>query len=251
MRSPARGADVELAGLTRRFRSDAEDVVGVSGVDLHIAGGSIVAVTGPSGSGKSTLLHLIGAMDAPDAGTIRVGGVDLGKLSERQRAEYRRGVGFVFQRFHLLPALSVLDNVIAPVVPYRTHFDKRARAQHLLASVGLAGRERSIPSRLSAGEQQRVAIARALINEPGLLVADEPTGNLDSSMGAEIMQTILDLRSDQGMTVIVATHDPLIASRCDRIVRLQDGEVVDDLVIPRRTDPQELLDEIGRLDPRG
>jgi putative ABC transport system ATP-binding protein len=190
-------------------------------------------VAGPSGSGKSTLLHVIGAMDTPDAGSIVVGGREVTALSRGEQAAYRRTIGFVFQRFHLLPALSVRDNVAAPVLPYRTAYDKFARASELLAAVGLGGRGNSLPSRLSGGEQQRVAIARALINEPGLLLADEPTGNLDSVTGAEIVNLILNLRSRRGMTVIVATHDPLVASRCDRVVKLRDGKVVDDVRVPQ------------------
>jgi putative ABC transport system ATP-binding protein len=154
----------------------------------------------------------------------------------------------VFQRFHLLPALSVTDNVLAPVLPYRTAFDKHARAAELLQRVGLADRARSVPSRLSGGEQQRVAVARALVNDPGLLLADEPTGNLDSATGAELMRLLLELRAERGMTVLVATHDPVVASLCDRVVRLADGRVVDDTTVVG-ADPQALLSRISRLAP--
>ncbi len=182
---------------------------------------------------------------------VRVGRSEVTSLTRAQQAAYRRKIGFVFQRFHLLPALSVRDNVAAPLLPYRTDFDKFERAVELLASVGLAGRERSLPSRLSGGEQQRVAIARALVNEPGLLLADEPTGNLDSATGGEIVQLILDLRRDRGMSVIVATHDPVVASRCDRVVRLRDGAVVDDVRVPKSLPAPDVLGQIGRLDPSG
>ena len=154
----------------------------------------------------------------------------------------------MFQRFHLLPALSVLDNVAAPVLPYRTPFDKLRRARELLEAVGLGERGSSFPSRLSGGEQQRVAIARALINEPGLVLADEPTGNLDSSTGAEIMDLLVGLRRDRGLTVIVATHDPVVAARGNRIVRLRDGRVAEDVPVSPRA-PEAVLDDIGRLDP--
>ncbi|MGH3190551.1 MAG: ABC transporter ATP-binding protein, partial [Streptosporangiaceae bacterium] len=146
-------------------------------------------------------------------------------LSRAQLADYRRRTGFVFQRYNLLPALTALDNVLAPVLPYRTGYDKTRRAAGLLARVGLAGRERALPSRLSGGEQQRVAIARALISSPRLLLADEPTGNLDSATGADIVKLLMHLREDQGMTVIIATHDPHIAAAADRTVRLRDGKI--------------------------
>ena len=138
---------------------------------------------------------------------------------------------------------------MAPVLPYRTTYDKFDRARQLVDAVGLAGRERSLPSRLSGGQQQRVAIARALINDPGLLLADEPTGNLDSATGTEIMDLLLDLRQERGMSVIVATHDPVIASACDRIVRLRDGRVVDDVMVSGQVDTEALLGRIARLDP--
>ncbi|HEX2240429.1 MAG TPA: ATP-binding cassette domain-containing protein, partial [Actinomycetota bacterium] len=153
-----------------------------------------------------------------------------------------------FQRFHLLPALTVLDNVVAPLLPYRTQFDKFAKAGELLAATGLGDRSGSLPSRLSGGQAQRVAIARALINDPGLLLADEPTGNLDSTTGAEILELLLQLRDDRGMTVVVATHDPVVASRCDRIVRLRDGKVVEDIEV-EQSDGDDLLSRISRFDP--
>jgi putative ABC transport system ATP-binding protein len=227
------GFAVELTGVSKRYATDGQVLAALEQIQLSVAEGEAVALAGPSGSGKSTLLHVIGAMDTPDAGSIAVGGREVTALTRGEQAAYRRTIGFVFQRFHLLPALSVRDNVAAPVLPYRTAYDKFARAGELLAAVGLGGRERSLPSRLSGGEQQRVAIARALINEPGLLLADEPTGNLDSVTGAEIVNLILDLRRERGMTVIVATHDPGVASRCDRVIRLRDGRVVDDGRVPK------------------
>ncbi|MEW5990023.1 MAG: ABC transporter ATP-binding protein [Chloroflexota bacterium] len=221
------GYAIELTGVSKHYARDGQVVTALEDVQLAIGDGEAVAVVGPSGSGKSTLLHVIGAMDAPDAGTVVVGGREVTALGRGQQAAYRRTIGFVFQRFHLLPALSVRDNVAAPVLPYRTPYDKFARAGELLDAVGLGGRGNSLPSRLSGGEQQRVAIARALINDPGLLLADEPTGNLDSVTGAAIVDLILDLRGTRGMTVIVATHDPLVASRCDRVIRLRDGRVAE------------------------
>jgi putative ABC transport system ATP-binding protein len=207
----------------------------------------MTAIAGPSGSGKSTLLHMTGAIDLPSTGEVVVDGQVLTALNPRQRALFRRRIGFVFQRYHLLPALTAANNVLAPVLPYRTTFDKSARARELLAAVGLDGRERALPSQLSGGQQQRVAIARALVNEPGLLLADEPTGNLDSAAGKEIIDLLLRLREEHGMTVIVATHDAQIAAQCDRLVRLRDGRIVDDLVIRGNGSAEETLERISRL----
>src|SRR5438445_4873617 len=198
------GFEIKLNGVSKRYRTDGTVTRALDAADLNVAGGDLIAITGPSGSGKSTMLHMIGAMDEPDEGSVQVDGLEVTSLSRNDQASYRRRIGFVFQRFHLLPALTVLDNVIAPVLPYRTDFDRFAKGKELLAAVGLAGRGNSLPSRLSGGEQQRVAIARALINDPGLLLADEPTGNMDSETGGEIVQLILNIRRDRGMTVIVA-----------------------------------------------
>jgi putative ABC transport system ATP-binding protein len=178
-----------------------------------------------------------------------VGEFAVTSLDRRAQVAYRRTIGFVFQRFHLLPALTALDNVAAPLLPYATEFDKFERAAELLAAVGLEGREESLPSRLSGGEQQRVAIARALINDPQLLLADEPTGNLDSQTGTEIMELLLQLRAQRGMTVIVATHNPLVATRCDRVVRLLDGRVVDQVDVAEREEPEAVLERITRINP--
>lgn len=222
------GVDVSFVDVTRTYRGGRGVAVqALAGVSIEIAAGQAVAVTGRSGSGKSTLLHLAGAMDIADGGKVLVGGHDLARLGGAQRAAYRRRIGFVFQRFHLLPALSVCDNVAAPLLPFRTTFDKRGRARRLLAAVGLEGREDDLPGNLSGGEQQRVAIARALIGDPGLLLADEPTGNLDSVVGAEVLDLLFALHRDRGATLLIATHDPAVAARCERTVRLSDGRVLD------------------------
>jgi putative ABC transport system ATP-binding protein len=242
-----RGAAVEISGVGKRYSTGAQTVTALDSVSLSIEAGALVAVSGPSGSGKSTLLHVLGAMDVPDAGTIRVGDDEVTALSRRERVAYRRRVGFVFQRFHLLPALTALDNVAAPLLPYRTAFDKHERARELLGAVGLAGRETALPAELSGGEQQRVAIARALVGEPVLLLADEPTGNLDSQTGEELLELLLRIRAERGTTIVVATHDPVVASRCDRVVRLHDGRIVD-VVDVRAGDPGELLGRATRLD---
>jgi len=223
---------VALEGVDKRFSPHgAGEIIALSEVSLSVAHGSVVALAGPSGSGKSTLLYIIGALERADRGRVVVDGRDLGTLRGRPLAEHRRRVGFVFQRFNLLPALTVLDNVMAPAVPYRTTFDKATRARELIAVVGLEGRERSLPSQLSGGQQQRVAIARALFSQPALVLADEPTGNLDSQTGREIIDLLLALRVDHGVTVIMATHDPEIATRSDRVVRLLDGRITHDLAV--------------------
>jgi len=244
----ARGAGVELRGVSKRYATGRQTVVALDAVDLDLAAGSLVGVAGPSGSGKSTLLHLVGAMDVPDEGTIRVGEEEVTALSGRERVAYRRRVGFVFQAFHLLPALTALDNVAAPLLPYRVGFDKHERARALLAAVGLAGREDALPSELSGGQQQRVAIARALVNDPLLLLADEPTGNLDSRTGEELLELLLELRAERGTTVVVATHDPVVPGRCDRIVRLHDGGIVDSVGV-RPDEVSAVLERATRPEP--
>jgi putative ABC transport system ATP-binding protein len=215
-----------LKGVRKSFPlPGGEPLVAVDDVSLSLDAGTAVALTGPSGSGKSTLLHLVGAIEKSDEGIIDVAGQRVTGLSGRALAAYRRRVGFVFQRFHLLPTLTALDNVMAPLIPFRTDFDKAARARELLAMVGLADRSSALPSRLSGGQQQRVAIARALINQPVLLLADEPTGNLDSQTGTAIVDLLLGLRDEHGTTLIMATHDAEIAARCDRAVHMRDGRL--------------------------
>jgi putative ABC transport system ATP-binding protein len=245
------GAHIDLHGVTRRFRTGAGvALTALDDVSLTIEEGSAVALSGPSGSGKSTLLHLIAALDRPDDGSIMVGGTDVGRLRGRALDAHRRGVGFVFQRFNLLPALTVLDNVIAPVLPLRTAFDKRQRAAGLLERVGLGGRGDTMPSRLSGGEQQRVAIARALINHPPLVLADEPTGNLDSQTGQKIIDLLLELRENEAITLLIATHDVAVASCCDRVVRIVDGRVRDQIDVLAAADPEGTLARLGRPAPR-
>jgi putative ABC transport system ATP-binding protein len=244
-------AAIALEGVTRRYVVDeAQAITALDGVTLEVAESAVMALSGPSGSGKSTLLHLIGALDRPDEGTVAVGGRTLGGLSRRELAAHRRRVGFVFQAFHLLPALTALDNVMAPVLPYRVGFDKEARARELLAAVGLGGRETSLPSRLSGGQRQRVAIARALINDPAVVLADEPTGNLDSRTGEEIVDLLLELRAQHGTTIMLATHDSQVAARCDRVVRLRDGRVVDDVDVRDAADVEATMGRLARPAPR-
>lgn len=238
------GKRVQLLRVSRLYPTGTGDLqAALDDATIDIEPGTVVGVAGPSGSGKSTLLHLVGAMDRPSKGHVYVGGVEVNALSRSEAAEYRRTIGFVFQRFHLLPALNALDNVASPLLPYRVDFDKFERAQELLNAVRLGHKTKALPSRLSGGEQQRVAIARALINDPGLLLADEPTGNLDSATGRSIIELLLRLRADRAMTILVATHDPVVASSCDRIIRLQDGRVVADAEVGDASTAIEMLQQ--------
>lgn len=217
---------VQLRDLTKQYKTDdGSTVTAAAAVCLDIAAGQTVALVGPSGSGKSTLLHLIGALDQPDSGTLLVDGREITALTRKQLAAYRRTLGFVFQQYHLLPTLSALDNVLAPALPYRVDGALRARAASLLHDVGLGERARALPSRMSGGQQQRVAVARALLGQPKLLLADEPTGNLDTKTGAEIADLILSTRSTHATTVVLATHDLALAARCDIVVHVLDGHV--------------------------
>lgn len=218
---------VDITDLRKSFETLDTTVVAADGITLRIKAGSVTALTGPSGSGKSTLLHMIGALERPDSGSITVLGQTITDLASKDLAAYRRRVGFVFQRFNLLPTLTVLDNVLAPVLPFRPGPDVRDRARDLLAAVGLEGRDNTLATRMSGGQQQRVAIARALIAEPALVLADEPTGNLDTTTGNDIIELLLGLRQQHDTTLIIATHDPDLAYRCDRPIQLIDGRVTD------------------------
>jgi len=245
--SPGSGT-LELRGVCKRYGTDQSgQVTAADEVTFTIAAGAFVALTGASGSGKSTMLHMIGAIERPNSGTIVSNGVEVTALHGTALADYRRTVGFVFQRYNLLPALTALDNVIAPVLPYRTGRDKRQRARQLLAAVGLAGRERSLPSRMSGGEQQRIAIARALINTPTLLLADEPTGNMDSANAASILELLARLRAEHHMTILLASHDPQIAAKAERLIRLRDGAVVDDIQLTQDRPVQDIIRQISQL----
>ncbi len=197
------------------------------GIDLVVTRGEFLALRGASGAGKSTLLHLLGGLDLPNEGEISFDGTDLRALSARALAQWRnRRVGFIFQAYHLLPELSALENVALPARVARTAPDQAARrAAALLERVGLAQRLEHRPYELSGGEQQRVAIARALVNEPDLILADEPTGNLDSHTGGEIIQLLQALREERQATLIMATHDAHIAARAGRVIELADGQL--------------------------
>ncbi len=214
-------------GLTRRYHVGKTVVTALAEVDLTIPRGEFTALVGPSGSGKSTLLNLIGGLDRPSSGEIRVDGLSLGSATESQLVNHRRTkVGFIFQSFHLLPAFTAAENVEAPMVLAEVaRSERRTRATGLLESVGLAPRISHKPNELSGGEKQRVAIARALVNRPALLLADEPTGNLDTKTGAAVLDLLCDLVRKNGLTLVMVTHDLEVASRADRIIHLRDGGV--------------------------
>jgi putative ABC transport system ATP-binding protein len=218
---------IRLSEVRRTFRaSEGVEVRALDGISATLDAGSAVALWGPSGSGKSTLLHVLAAIEPVDSGSVVVGERDITLLKRRELVAYRRSIGLVFQSFHLIPALTAVDNVLAPLMPYGIDAAGRARAGELLAAVGLEGRERSLPSRMSGGQQQRVAIARALIGRPTVLLADEPTGNLESASGRAVIDLLLGVRERFGVTVVIATHDRAVAERCDRVVELRDGRVL-------------------------
>ena len=218
---------VRAVGLTRRYKMGGTFVDALQGANLTLTRGEFVALVGPSGSGKSTVLNLIGGLDRPTSGEVWIDGTELGSSDERTLTRHRRQhVGFVFQSFNLLSRLTAEENVALPLmfsgVPEK---ERRARARALLQRVGLGARLTHRPTQLSGGEQQRVAIARALVAQPALLLADEPTGNLDTATGAEIMGLLKELNQEQGLTLLVVTHDTEVAAFADRVVRLRDGQV--------------------------
>jgi putative ABC transport system ATP-binding protein len=218
---------VRTVGLTRRYKMGDSFVDALRGVDLAIADREFVALVGPSGSGKSTVLNLIGGLDQPTSGEVWINGTELSGSDERALTRHRRQhVGFVFQSFNLLPRLTAEENVAIPLMFSGVSEKERlARARGLLERVGLGPRLDHRPTQLSGGEQQRVAIARALVGQPALLLADEPTGNLDTTTGAEIMSLLKELNQERGLTLLVVTHDPEVAAFAGRVVRLRDGRV--------------------------
>jgi putative ABC transport system ATP-binding protein len=215
-------------GLTKELPLGKEKISILRGVDITVNKGEIVSIVGPSGSGKTTLLGIIGGLDSPTGGTIEIAGQEISKLSESKLADVRnRTIGFVFQFFNLVPTLSALENVMLPIqFDDKSKFSPDKRAKELLNLVGLGHRLNHKPKELSGGEQQRVAIARALANQPAILLGDEPTGNLDSTRGEELLDLLQQLRRDLSLTVIVVTHDPKVASWADRTLTMKDGTFV-------------------------
>jgi putative ABC transport system ATP-binding protein len=222
------GRIYELSRVTKAYGDGDGLVTAVDEVDLVIAEGEFLVVAGPSGSGKTTLLQLLGALDRPTSGEVRFEGDDLGSMGDGELARLRRETfGFVFQQFNLIPTLTALQNVEVALAPTGiASAARRARARDLLDRVGLAARREHLPSQLSGGEQQRVAIARALANEPRVVLADEPTGNLDSSTGEGIVALLYTLSEADGLTVLLVTHDQSIAATAPRVVRMRDGRLV-------------------------
>jgi ABC-type lipoprotein export system ATPase subunit len=214
--------------LTKTYTMGKRSLEVLRGVDLDVARGEFLALRGASGAGKSTLLHLIGGLDLPNAGEILFDGNNLVAFSERKLTEFRnRRVGFIFQAYHLLPELTALENVCLPARMARiSSATVEVRGRELLARVGLKDRLDHKPSELSGGEQQRVAIARALINEPELVLADEPTGNLDSKTGGEIIELLKSLRVEKNTTLVIATHDAKVAANAERVIELVDGKII-------------------------
>jgi len=220
---------IELQDVWRLYRMGGETIKALAGIDLNIRQGEFVSITGPSGSGKSTLLNIIGGLDTPTKGRIRVDGQDLSEASDKDLSAYRnKKIGFIFQTFNLQPAYTAIENVSLPLVFAKVPPGKRYEmAQEVMKIVGLSKRFKHKPNQLSGGERQRVAIARALVNAPGIMLADEPTGNLDSRTGEQIMTFLTRLNKERGITLVLVTHDLKTAGHADRMLRMSDGKIIE------------------------
>jgi ABC-type lipoprotein export system ATPase subunit len=219
------GAAVRARGLHKSYRDGEREVTVLRDVDLEVEAGALAAIVGPSGSGKTTLLYLLGALDSPDRGSVEIGGTDLASLGGARLARFRsKTLGFIFQFHQLLPDFTALENVMMPSrIAGRPAHEALERARSLLEEVGLEDRATHYPNQLSGGEQQRVAICRALALEPPLLLADEPTGNLDPATGRRVLDLLIELQTRRGMTAVLVTHNPEVANRCAKVWRLEDG----------------------------
>ena len=223
------GALLRVRGLSKSYREGGRERTIFDGLDLSVAKGTVAVLMGRSGAGKSTLLNLISGIDRPDAGTVTVGATELTSLSEKERTQFRRRhIGFVFQAFNLIPTLTALENVLLPLeLSGGAGKREKERARSILAEVGLGDRADSFPDRLSGGEQQRVAAARALVHRPRLVLADEPTGNLDADTGAQVLDVLTQLAGERETTLLVATHDRSVLPRADRVLDLEGGQLVE------------------------
>lgn len=217
---------IELKDLTKRYDDEAGVYDALKGVNLNVARGEFVAIMGPSGSGKSTLMNIIGLLDRPTKGKYLLDGTDINQLSDKKLANFRRDkIGFIFQNFNLLPRFNLLQNVELPLIYKRVGIkQRRAKVMEVLSSVGLGDKSKNRPNRLSGGQVQRAAIARALINNPSIILADEPTGNLDSKTGIEIME-LLEKLNKEGVTIVVVTHNPEVSDYADRTIIVKDGNI--------------------------
>ena len=222
---------INLKDIRRSYEMGGETLHALDGIDVDIFANDYVAIIGSSGSGKSTLMNIMGCLDTPSSGEYRLDKEDVSKMSGKQLASVRnRKIGFIFQSFNLLPRVDTLHNVMQPLVYQQVSYRKRKqRAEAMLERVGLAGRMKHLPNELSGGQRQRVAIARALVTSPSILLADEPTGNLDSATSSDILN-LFDELHNEGQTIIMVTHEPDIADRCHRQIRLKDGRVIEDIV---------------------
>lgn len=219
---------IEARGLCKTYPSGSREVQAVRDIDLNIAPGDFVAIVGPSGSGKSTLLYLLGTLEKPTSGEVLIGGVNVTGLKARDLARLRREkMGFVFQQYNLLPALTALENVMLPLMPYQRRSFVESRAKELLEVMGLGDRMNHLPSMLSGGEQQRVAIARALLAKPEVILADEPTGNLDSRSTQDIVDLMKKINREEGVTLALVTHNMGVAEQANRVLRMKDGRIID------------------------
>ena len=217
---------IEIKDVKKTYQMGDVEVAALNGVSFQVEQGEMIAITGPSGSGKSTLMNIIGCLDTPTSGSYILDGTDVSKMSDDAQADVRnKKIGFVFQQFNLLPRTAAIDQVELPMV-YAGAADRQERAKQALQSVGLGERLHHRPNELSGGQQQRVAIARALVNNPSILLADEPTGNLDSKSGAEIISIFKSLNHDKGLTIVLVTHDPSIADQAQRVIHVKDGQLV-------------------------